>query len=228
MFKPYTITERWPAKNPDIIQLYTIDTPNGLKVSAMLEECGLPYEKHTLSFSQQDQFTPEFLSLNPNNKIPAIIDPNGVDGQALGLWESGAILLYLAEKTGRFIPSDHHARYETIQWLMWQMGNVGPMFGQFGHFHNYGGAQIEDKYALERYTNESRRLLGVLNDRLKNHTFIMGGDYTIADMATWPWVRSLIVHYEAKQTLALNDFPFVNQWLSLCMERPASVAILNP
>ncbi len=227
MFKPYTITERWPATNPDIIQLYSVDTPNGLKVSAMLEECGLAYEKHLVSFSDDEQHSAEFQSLNPNGKIPAIIDPHGMDGNPLGLWESGAILIYLAEKTGRFIPSDHHARYRTIQWLMFQMGGIGPMFGQFGHFHSYGGANIEDPYALERYKVETQRLLTVLNERLQNRTWIMGNNYTIADIASWPWVRALTVHYEARETLELSNYPNVTRWLNLCLERSASVAVLN-
>ncbi|WP_221793698.1 glutathione binding-like protein [Oceanobacter mangrovi] len=228
MFSPYTITERWPASNPDIIQLYTVDTPNGLKVAAMLEETHIAYEKHLLSFRDDDQHSAEFLSLNPNNKIPAIIDPHGQDGMPLGLWESNAILLYLAEKSGRFLPHDRHARYETIQWLMWQASGPGVMFPQFGFFFTKEGAEWEDKRPLQKYRKETKRLLTVLDQRLSDHTYIMGNDYSIADIANWPWVRALIRPYEAQQELALDYYPHVRQWLNLCLERPASVAVLHP
>ena len=224
MLDEFPITQRWPANNPDIIQLYSVDTPNGLKVSAMLEETGLPYEKHSLSFSHADQHSPEFLALNPNNKIPAIIDPHGPDGKPLALWESGAILLYLAEKSGRFLPTGRHARYETIQWLMWQMGGVGPMFGQFGFFQKFGGADWEDKRALTRYQDETGRLLKVLNQRLSDHRYVMGDNYSIADI----WVRALSKVYDAKQVLELESYHHVTQWLNLCMERTGSVAVLTP
>ncbi|WP_369855929.1 glutathione S-transferase N-terminal domain-containing protein [Candidatus Thalassolituus haligoni] len=224
MLDEFPITQRWPANNPDIIQLYSVDTPNGLKVSAMLEETGLPYEKHSLSFSHADQHSPEFLALNPNNKIPAIIDPHGPDGKPLALWESGAILLYLAEKSGRFLPTGRHARYETIQWLMWQMGGVGPMFGQFGFFQKFGGADWEDKRALARYQDETGRLLKVLNQRLSDHRYVMGDNYSIADI----WVRALSKVYDAKQVLELESYHHVTQWLNLCMERTGSVAVLTP
>ena len=220
--------KRWKAQHPDRIQLFSLATPNGQKAGIALEELELPYEAHKIDIMAGDQKDPEYLELvNPNGKIPAIIDPHGMDGNPLGLWESGAILIYLAEKTGRFIPSDHHARYRTIQWLMFQMGGIGPMFGQFGHFHSYGGANIEDPYALERYKGETQRLLTVLNERLQNRTWIMGNDYTIADIASWPWVRALTVHYEARETLALSNYPNVTRWLNLCLERSASVAVLN-
>ncbi|MFK4753007.1 glutathione S-transferase N-terminal domain-containing protein [Oceanobacter antarcticus] len=228
MLDEFPISQRWPAKNPDIIQLYSVDTPNGLKVSAMLEETGLPYEKHSLSFSHADQHSPEFLALNPNNKIPAIIDPHGPDGKPLALWESGAILLYLAEKSGRFLPTGRHARYETIQWLMWQMGGVGPMFGQFGFFQKFGGADWEDKRALARYQDETGRLLKVLNQRLSDHRYVMGDNYSIADISLWPWVRALSKVYDAKQVLELESYHHVTQWLNLCMERTGSVAVLTP
>jgi|TARA_R110000868_G_scaffold64774_4_gene194432 GST-like protein len=228
MLDEFPITQRWPANNPDIIQLYSVDTPNGLKVSAMLEETGLPYEKHSLSFSHADQHSPEFLALNPNNKIPAIIDPHGPDGKPLALWESGAILLYLAEKSGRFLPTGRHARYETIQWLMWQMGGVGPMFGQFGFFQKFGGADWEDKRALTRYQDETGRLLKVLNQRLSDHRYVMGDNYSIADISLWPWVRALSKVYDAKQVLELESYHHVTQWLNLCMERTGSVAVLTP
>ena len=224
MLDEFPITQRWPANNPDIIQLYSVDTPNGLKVSAMLEETGLPYEKHSLSFSHADQHSPEFLALNPNNKIPAIIDPHGPDGKPLALWESGAILLYLAEKSGRFLPTGRHARYETIQWLMWQMGGVGPMFGQFGFFQKFGGADWEDKRALTRYQDETGRLLKVLNQRLSDHRYVMGDNYSIADIS----VRALSKVYDAKQVLELESYHHVTQWLNLCMERTGSVAVLTP
>jgi GST-like protein len=225
----FPITKRWPAQHPDRIQLYSLPTPNGIKASAMLEETGLPYEAHKVSFSDDDQTTPEFLSLNPNNKIPAIIDPDGPNGP-LGLWESGAILLHLAEKTGRFLPADPARRLETIQWLMWQMGGVGPMFGQFGHFWKFAADKIEGcPYPQERYANETRRLLGVLEQRLDNRDWIMGEDYTIADIATWPWVWTLGRFYEAEERLALSEFPKVRDWLTRALDRPASqVAVDTP
>ena len=179
----FAITRKWPAQHPDRIQLYSLPTPNGVKVSIMLEETGLPYEAHLVSFQNNDQLSPEFLSLNPNNKIPAIIDPEGPGGKALPLFESGAILLYLAEKSGKFIPDDPAARYETIQWLMFQMGGIGPMFGQLGFFHKFAGKDYEDKRPRDRYVTESKRLLDVLDRRLSGRNWVMGNDYTIADMA---------------------------------------------
>jgi len=163
----------------------------------MLEETGLRYEPHRVSFETNDQMSAEFRSLNPNNKIPAIIDPNGPDGNPFPLFESGAILLYLADKTEQFIPEDSMGRYETLQWLMWQMGGVGPMFGQVGFFNKFSGRDYEDKRPRDRYVGEARRLLNVLNERLADRTWIMGDVYTIADMATFPWVRNLIGFYEA-------------------------------
>ena len=182
----FEITKRWPAQNPDRIQLYSLPTPNGVKASIMLEETGLPYEAHLVSFGSDDQMTPEFLSLNPNNKIPAMIDPDGPGGKPMPLWESGAILIYLAEKTGKFMPTNPVARYECLQWLMFQMGGVGPMFGQLGHFYKFAADKITDLYPTDRYMSEAKRLLGVLDDRLSDRDFIMGGDYTIADIATAP------------------------------------------
>ena len=164
----FPVTQKWPAQHPDRLQLYSLPTPNGVKVSIMLEETGLPYEVHLVDFGKNDQLTPEFLSLSPNNKIPAILDPNGPDGKPLALFESGAILIYLAEKTGQLMPKDAAQRYETIQWLMWQMGGVGPMFGQLGFFHKFAGKDYEDKRPRDRYVAESKRLLGVLNQRLEN------------------------------------------------------------
>jgi len=219
----FFITHKWPARYPDRLQLYSLPTPNGVKVSIMLEETGLPYEPHLVSFETQDQLTPEFLSLNPNNKIPAILDPNGPGGQPLALFESGAILLYLAEKTGQFMPQDAAQRYQTIQWLMWQMGGVGPMFGQLGFFHKFAGKDYEDKRPRDRYVAESKRLLGVLDQRLANRAWIMGDAYTIADIATFPWVRNLIGFYEAGDLVGMQDFQNVTRALAAFVARPAVV-----
>jgi len=219
----FPITKRWPAKNPNQIQLYSLPTPNGVKVSIALEELGLPYEPHLVSFATNDQLTPEFISLNPNNKIPAIIDPNGPDGRPLALFESGAILIYLAEKTGQLLPTTPAARYETIQWLMFQMGGIGPMFGQLGFFHKFAGKDYEDKRPLERYVGESKRLLGVLNQRLENREWVMGNEYTIADIAIFPWVRNLIGFYEAGELVNINKFPNVLRVLAAFIERPAVI-----
>ena len=227
MLSSFDITKKWPPTNPKAIQLYSLPTPNGVKVSVMLEETGLDYEAHRVDFSTDDQMSPEFLSLNPNNKIPAIIDPDGPSGEPLGLWETGAILIYLAAKTGRLLPQDPAARYETIQWVMWQMGGIGPMFGQFGFFYRMGGKDIEDKRPLERYTNESKRLLGVLDDRLDGRNFIMGEDYTIADVAVWPWVTVLDGFYDAAAHLDLAAYPHVARWLAAAKARPASEAGQN-
>ncbi|MDE2609436.1 MAG: glutathione S-transferase N-terminal domain-containing protein, partial [Burkholderiales bacterium] len=203
------------------IQLYSLPTPNGVKVSIMLEETGLPYEPHLVSFGTNDQMSPEFLSLNPNNKIPAIIDPNGPGGKPLPLFESGAILLYLAEKTGQLIPADAAGRYETIQWLMFQMGGIGPMFGQVGFFNKFAGKEYEDKRPRDRYVGEAKRLLGVLNDRLAVRQWIMGDAYTIADVATFPWVRNLIGFYEAADLVGIAGFPHVTRALDAFVARPA-------
>lgn len=217
----FPITKKWPATHADRIQLYSLPTPNGVKVSIMLEETGLPYEPHLVSFETNDQMTPEFLSLNPNNKIPAIIDPDGPGGKPLPLWETGAILIYLAEKTSKFIPPDAARRYETIQWVMWQMGGVGPMFGQLGFFHKFAGKDYEDKRPRDRYVAESKRLLGVLNGRLATRQWIMGDDYTIADIATFPWVRNLIGFYGAGDLVGIADFPHVTRALEAFVTRPA-------
>ena len=219
----FPITKKWPATHADRIQLYSLPTPNGVKVSIMLEETGLPYEPHLVSFESNEQMTPEFLSLNPNNKIPAIIDPDGPGGKPLPLWETGAILIYLAEKTGKFIPSDAAHRYEAIQWVMWQMGGVGPMFGQLGFFHKFAGKDYEDKRPRDRYVAESKRLLGVLNGRLATRQWIMGDDYTIADIATFPWVRNLIGFYGAGDLVGIADFPHVTRALEAFVARPAVV-----
>ncbi|WP_114951916.1 glutathione S-transferase N-terminal domain-containing protein [Sphingosinicella terrae] len=216
----FPITRRWPARHPERLQLYSLNTPNGVKVSIMLEELGLPYEAHLVDFGKDDQKTPEFLSLNPNGKIPAIIDPDGPEGRPLALFESGAILLYLAEKTGRLIPSHAGARWETIQWLMFQMGGVGPMFGQLGYFNKFAGREIEDKRPLERYVAEARRLLGVIEGRLDGRDWLMG-DYTIADIALIGWVRNLITFYEARELVGFDGYERVSAWLERGLARPA-------
>jgi GST-like protein len=217
----FPITKRWPAKHPDLLQLYSLPTPNGVKVSIMLEETGLPYEVHLVDFNKDDQKTLEFLSLNPNGKIPAIIDPNGPGGKPLGLFESGAILQYLAEKTGKLLPADPARRYETIQWLHFQMGGIGPMFGQVGFFYKFAGKEISDKRPLERYVNESRRLLGVIETRLGGRQWIMDDEYTIADISMLGWVRNLIGFYGARELVAFDDFRNVPAWLDRGLARPA-------
>ncbi len=217
----FPITTKWPAQHPERIQLYSLPTPNGVKVSIMLEETGLAYEPHLVSFETNDQMSPAFLSLNPNNKIPAIIDPNGPDGKPLALFESGAILIYLADKAGQLMPRDAAGRYETIQWIMFQMGGIGPMFGQVGFFHKFAGREYEDKRPRDRYVAESKRLLGVLNERLATRPWIMGDDYTIADIATFPWVRNLVGFYEAGDLVAIKDFPHVTRALQAFIARPA-------
>lgn len=217
----FPITEKWPAQHPERLQLYSLATPNGVKVSILLEEIGLPYEAHLVSFERNDQFSPAFLSLNPNNKIPAILDPHGPGGQPLALFESGAILLYLAEKSGQLLPSDPAQRYETLQWLMFQMGGVGPMFGQLGFFHKFAGKDYEDKRPRDRYVAESKRLLGVLEQRLRGRSWIMGEQYTIADIAIFPWVRNLVGYYGAGELVGFADFRNVQRVLDAFLARPA-------
>ena len=219
----FAITRKWPARHPDRIQLYSLPTPNGVKVSVMLEETGLPYEPHLVRFEAHEQMSPEFLSLNPNNKIPAIIDPNGPGGKPLPLFESGAILIYLAEKSGQFLPSDAAGRYQTLQWLMFQMGGIGPMFGQLGFFNKFAGKDYEDKRPRDHYVAECQRLLGVLNLELARHAWISGDAYTIADIATFPWVRNLIGFYEAADLVGIADFPHVTRALATYLARPAVV-----
>nr|WP_316652684.1 glutathione binding-like protein [uncultured Gellertiella sp.] len=219
----FPVTTRWPAANPDVIQLYSLATPNGVKVSIALEELGLAYEAHKVSFADNAQKSPEFVSLNPNGRIPAILDPNGPDGKPLGLFESGAILVYLAEKTGKLLPKDAAGRYETLAWVFFQMGGVGPMFGQFGHFFKYAADKVaNNSYPVERYRDETRRLLGVLEERLAGRSFLMGEDYTIADIATFPWVRGTDVFYGARDVLDLGSYPNVMAWVERCWARPAS------
>ena len=219
----FPITRRWPAAHPDRIQLYSVPTPNGVKVSIMLEETGLPYEPHLVRFDAKEQTTPEFLSISPNNKIHAILDPSGPGGQPLGLFESGAMLVYLAAKSGKFMPQDVALRYETLQWLMFQMGGIGPMFGQVGFFHKFAGKAYEDKRPRDRYVAESKRLLGVLETRLAGRDWVMGDEYTIADIAIFPWVRNLIGFYEAADLVGFENFPRVKRTLELFLARPAVV-----
>jgi GSH-dependent disulfide-bond oxidoreductase len=217
----FPITARWPAQHPDRLQLYSLPTPNGVKVSIMLEEIELPYEPHLIDFANNDQTTPEFLSLNPNGKIPAIIDPDGPGGKPFGLFESGAILQYLAEKTGKLLPTDPARRYETIQWLHFQMAAVGPMFGQVGYFYKFAGKEIDDKRPLERYRNESKRLLGVIETRLDGRQWMMGDDYGIADIALLGWVRNLIGFYGARDLVEFDSLQRVPAWLERGLARPA-------
>ena len=223
----FPITRKWPPQHPDRIQLYSLPTPNGIKVAVMLEETGLPYEPHAVRFETNEQLSAEFLSLNPNNKIPALIDPNGPDGQPLGLFESGAILMYLAEKTGRFLLPTAAGRYETLQWLMFQMGGVGPMFGQVGFFHKFAGKDYEDKRPRDRYVGEARRLLGVLNKRLEGRAWMMGDTYTIVDMAIFPWVRALVGFYDAGALVGIEDFPHVTRAMEAFLTRPAVIKGLD-
>jgi GSH-dependent disulfide-bond oxidoreductase len=215
----FPITRRWPAQNPDVLQLYSLNTPNGVKASIMLEETGLRYEPHLVDLGKNESWTDEYLSLNPNGKIPAIIDPDGPDGRPMGLAESGAILIYLADKMGMLL-AEGNRRYQTIQWVMWQMGHVGPMFGQVGFFHKFGGREWGDRRPLQRYADESRRLLKVLDDRLAGRDWVMD-DYSIADIALLGWVRNLIGFYEAGELVDFASMKNVQAWLERGLERPA-------
>ena len=197
-----------------MIDVYSWATPNGHKVHIMLEECGLPYRVHGINIGAGDQFKPDFLKISPNNKIPAIVDPDGPDGQPISLFESGAILLYLAAKTGKFLPDDVRGKYEVLQWLMFQMGGVGPMLGQTHHFRIYAPEKID--YAINRYTNEAKRLYGVIDKRLSESKYLGGPDYSIADMATWPWLRNW-----KNQGIELSDYPKLQRWFEAIEERPA-------
>jgi GST-like protein len=217
----FPITRKWPAAHPERLQLYSLNTPNGVKVSIYLEETGLPYEPHLVRFDQNDQTSPAFLSLNPNNKIPAIIDPDGPGGEPLPLFESGAILIYLAEKTGKLMPADAARRYETLQWLMFQMGGIGPMFGQVGFFNKFAGREYEDKRPLQRYVDESRRLLDVLEQRLEGRQWLMGDEYTIADIATFPWINNLLTFYGAGDLVRISELANVRRVLEAFLARPA-------
>ena len=216
----FPITRRWPAQHPDRLQLYSLNTPNGVKASIMLEETGLPYEAHLIDITKNETWGPEFLSLNPNGKIPAIIDPDGPGGKPLALFESGAILFYLAEKTGQFLPADPARRYETLQWVMFQMGGMGPIFGQVGFFNKFAGKAIEDKRPLERYVAESKRVLGVLDGRLEGRDWVMD-DYSIADISMLGWVRNLIGFYEARDLVGFDTLKNVPAWLERGLARPA-------
>ncbi len=215
----FPITRRWPPQDPSVIQLYSFPTPNGVKISIALEELGLPYEAHRVTLSDADVKSPEFLSLNPNNKIPSILDPNGPGGAPLGLFESGAILIYLAEKAGKLIGDTPAERYQTIQWLMFQMGGVGPMMGQLGFFVKFKGAEIEDPRPRERYIGETRRLLGVLENQLDGRDWVTGS-YSIADIAIAPWIRNLD-RYGALDLVGWGDFPGVHRYLERFLARPA-------
>ena len=217
----FPITKRWPPQHPDLLQLYSLPTPNGVKISIALEELGLPYEVHAVNIMKNESWTPEFLSLNPNGKIPAIIDPDGPGGVPLGLFESGAILLYLADKTGKLLPSDPARRYQAIQWVFFQMASIGPMFGQVGFFYKFGGKDIADKRPLERYREESQRLLGVLEGRLDGRQWIMEDEYTIADISMFGWVRNLVGFYGARELVGFDQLKHVPAWLERGLARPA-------
>jgi len=217
----HPIFTRWPARHPDRLQLFSLPTPNGVKVGIMLEETGLAYEPHRIDITANESHDPAFLALNPNGKIPAIYDPDGPGGKPLALFESGAILVYLADKTGQFLSTDPHVRYETIQWLMWQMGGVGPMFGQVGFFNKFAGKDFEDKRPRTRYANESARLLGVLDARLATRDWVMDEGYSIADISLLGWVRNLIGFYEARELVGFDRFAHVQRWLVRGLARPA-------
>jgi GST-like protein len=223
----FPITKKWPVQHPDRLQLYSLPTPNGVKVSVMLEETGLPYEPHLVNFDTDDQLSAEFRSLNPYGKIPAILDPDGPGGKPLALFESGAILIYLADKTGQFLPQDRGIRYETIQWLMFQVGGVGPMFGQVGFFNKFAGKDFEDKRPRDRYVAETKRLLAVLDTRFAQGEWIMDDRYTIADMAILPWVRNLIGFYEAADLVGITDYPHLIRALNTFKARPAAARGLS-
>jgi GST-like protein len=217
----FSIAARWPAQHPDRLQLYSTPTPNGVKVAIALEEIGLPYEPHFIDIGANETWGPEYLAFNPNGKIPAIIDPDGPGGKPLALWESGAILIYLAEKTGQLLPSDPALHYQTIQWVMWQMGAVGPMFGQVGFFHKFAGREWEDKRPLERYATEAKRLIRVLEGRLQDRPWIMGDEFTIADIALIGWVRGLVGFYGAGDLVDYDELRAVPAWLERAVARPA-------
>lgn len=217
----FPIAAKWPPLNADKIQLYSFPTPNGVKISSVLEELGLPYEAHRVDLPTNQTWTPEFLSLNPNGKIPAIIDPNGPDGKPIALFESDAILLYLAEKTSKLLPTDPARRYETIQWLFFQNAAVGPMFGQFGFFFKFAGKAIEDKRPRDRFLTETKRLLKVLDNRLDGRMWIMGDDYTIADISLFGWVNVLLGFYGARELVEFDKLTNVPAWLERGLSRPA-------
>lgn len=213
-----------PAENPDVLQLYSFPTPNGIKVSALLEELGVPYEAHTISIMRDDQFNPGFLAINPNNKIPALIDPTG--DTLVEVFESASILIYLAEKYGKFLPASGPGRVEVMNWLMWQMGGLGPMLGQFGHFYKFAADKVKDPYAVNRYTDEAKRLFGVLDAHLEGKDFVAAGEYTIADMAIWPWLK-VVNFYGGEEVLEIASYKNITRYLELHLARPASQAALN-
>ena len=217
----FPITRKWPARHPDRLQLYSLPTPNGVKVSIMLEETKLPYEVHLVDFAKNDQLSPEFVSLNPNNKIPAILDPHGPDGKPFALFESGAILVYLASKTGKLMPKDDAGRFQALQWVMFQMGGVGPMLGQLGFFHKFAGKDYEDKRPRDRYVAETKRLLGVLDKHLEGRDWILGRQYSIADIATFPWIRNLVGFYGAGELVGFSEYRNVQRVLDAFVARPA-------
>lgn len=217
----FPIAIKWPAQHPERLQLYSFPTPNGVKVSIALEELELPYEAHAINIMKNETWGPEYLALNPNGKIPAIIDPDGPGGKPIGLFESGAILIYLAEKTGKLMSTDPTARYETMQWVFFQMAAVGPMFGQLGFFHKFAGKDFEDRRPFERYRAESERLLGVLETRLTGRDYMMGAEFSIADIALIGWVRNLVGFYGAGDVVHYETLTNVPAWLERCLARPA-------
>nr|WP_236643726.1 glutathione S-transferase N-terminal domain-containing protein [Sphingorhabdus soli] len=227
MLDQFPIARHWAPAHPDRIQLYSLPTPNGVKVSIALEELGLPYEVHRIDFAKDEQKSEAFRSLNPNGKIPAMIDIDGPNGQPIGLFESGTILHYLADKTGRLLPDDRARRWEAIAWLHFQVGGIGPMFCQVGYFNIFAGKEIDDPRPLDRYVSEARRLLGVLDERLADGPWIMGADYSIADIATLGWIRNLITFYEARELVDFDAFEYLPGWLDRWLARPAVQRGLN-
>lgn len=223
----FPVARRWPAQHPDRLQLYSFPTPNGVKAAIMLEEIGLPYEAHLVNIMQNDTKTPEYLALNPNGKIPAIIDPDGPGGKPFCLFESGAILVYLADKTGKLQPADPAGRYHAMQWVFFQVGAIGPFFGQVGFFYKFAGKDYEDKRPLQRYVDESARLLGVMETQLDGRRWIMGDDYTIADISMLGWVRGLVDFYGAGELVGYDKLKHVPAWLERCLARPAVQRGLN-
>lgn len=215
----FPITKKWPPAFAERLQLYSFPTPNGVKVSIFLEEVGLPYEAHRVDFGTTEQKSDEFLSLNPNGRIPAILDPDGPGGKPIALFESGAILLYLADKTGQLLPREKY--YEGLEWLMFQMSGIGPMFGQLGFFYKFAGREIEDRRPLDRYAAESRRLLSVLNGHLRGRSYMLGEEFSLVDIAIFPWVRGLVSFYQAGDLVGFSDFPEVERVLASFVARPA-------